>query len=90
MRPLIKMSLSFLSLGADGVVFLLCSIGKPPRPRDQRMLRDIFLIARPSLLAVMQGGDFPLDAKIFTAPVTAPTAAYSAWFCNTLSGRGTS
>ena len=71
MRPLIKMSRSFLSLGADGVVFLLCSIGKPPRPRDQRMLRDIFLIARPPLLAVMQGGDFPLDSKIFTAPVTA-------------------
>jgi hypothetical protein len=55
--------------GADGVVFLVVSIGKPPRPLlrlravalalrgDQRMLRDIFLIARPPLLAVMQGGD---------------------------------
>ena len=34
------------------------SIGKPPRPRGQRTLRDIFLIARPPLLAVMQGGEF--------------------------------
>ena len=33
------------------------SIGKPPRPRDQQKLRDIFLIARPPLLAVMQGGE---------------------------------
>ena len=37
--------------------FPLRPIGKPPRPRYQRMLRDIFLIARPPLLAVMQGGD---------------------------------
>src|SRR6266566_9294383 len=44
---------------AAGVVFLLFSIGKPPRPRDQRRLRDIFLIARPPLLAVMQGGECP-------------------------------
>src|SRR5213083_1008297 len=28
-----------------------CSIGKPPRPREQRRLREIFLIARPPLLA---------------------------------------
>jgi len=42
---------------AAGVVFLFVSIGKPPRPRDQRMLRDILLIARPPLLAVMQGGE---------------------------------
>jgi len=34
------------------------SIGKPPRPRDQRMLRGIFMIARPPLLAVMQGGEY--------------------------------
>src|SRR2546422_7953672 len=40
---------------AAGAVFLSFSIGKPPRPRDQRMLREIFLIARPPLLAVMQG-----------------------------------
>src|SRR5437867_13344763 len=32
--------------------FPLDSFGKPPRPRDQRRLRDIFLIARPPLLAV--------------------------------------
>src|SRR6266702_8037742 len=43
---------------AAGVVFLLFSIGKPPRPRDQRRLGDILLIARPPLLAVMQGGEY--------------------------------
>src|SRR5262245_21403101 len=37
---------------------LRVSIGKPPRPRGQRTLRDILLIARPPLLAVMQGGEF--------------------------------
>src|SRR5262249_22053322 len=36
----------------------LFSIGKPPRPRYQWMLRDIFLLARPPLLAVMQGGEY--------------------------------
>src|SRR5690349_20400289 len=45
---------------AAGVVFLLYSIGKPPRPRVRRRLRDIFLIARPPLLAVMQGGEYSL------------------------------
>ena len=29
--------------------FPYASIGKPPRPRDQRRLRDIFLIARPQM-----------------------------------------
>src|SRR5437899_1426467 len=57
---------------AAGVVFLVFSrltrctvlrlhlapfIGTPPRPRVQRMLRDILLIARPPLLAAMRGGD---------------------------------
>jgi hypothetical protein len=28
---------------ADGVVFIVDSIGKPPRPREKLMLRDIFL-----------------------------------------------
>ncbi|HYR42334.1 MAG TPA: hypothetical protein VER98_04895, partial [Terriglobia bacterium] len=53
---------------AAGVVFLFVSIGKPPRPRDQRMLRDIFLIARPPLLAVMQGGEYatPKRSDIFS------------------------
>src|SRR5205809_5691337 len=37
--------------------FPFVSIGKPPRLRSQRMLRNIFLIAQPSLVAVMQGGD---------------------------------
>ena len=38
--------------------YLLFPIGKPPRPRDQRTLREIFLVARPPLLAVMQGGEY--------------------------------
>src|ERR1051326_1520459 len=44
----------------DGRWFSLATIsfGKPPRPRDWRRLRGIFLIARPPLLAVMQGGEF--------------------------------
>jgi hypothetical protein len=42
---------------AAGVVFLSFTIGKPPRPRYQRRLRGILLIARPPLLAVMQGGE---------------------------------
>src|SRR5690349_14475704 len=42
---------------AAGVV-LRSSVGKPPRPRFQRTLRGIFLIARPPLLAVMQGGEY--------------------------------
>jgi len=42
---------------AAGVVFLFCAIGKPTRPRDRWMLREIFLLARPPLLAVMQGGE---------------------------------
>jgi hypothetical protein len=47
-----------LLIDAAGVVFLVPSIGTPPRPREKRMLRDIFLIARPPLLAVMRGGEF--------------------------------
>src|SRR5215510_10733308 len=39
-----------LLIDAAGVVFLVPSIGTPPRPREKRMLRDIFLIARPPLL----------------------------------------
>src|SRR5262249_60413414 len=54
---------------AAGVVFLFVLIGKPPRPRCQWMLRDMFLLARPPLVllgvapsrlrsaAVMQGGE---------------------------------
>src|SRR5438094_4890732 len=44
--------------------------GKPPRPRDQRRLRNNFLIARPPLLAVMQGGGSPYS-NFFTASMTA-------------------
>jgi hypothetical protein len=44
-------------IDAAGVVFLVPAIGTPPRPREKRMLRDIFLIARPPLLAVMRGGE---------------------------------
>jgi hypothetical protein len=46
-----------LLFDAAGVVFLVAAIGTPPRPSDKRMLRDIFLIARPPLLAVMRGGE---------------------------------
>src|SRR5467141_1389433 len=52
---------------AAGVVFLLFSIGKPPRPRYQWRLRDIPLIARPPLLAVMQGGECA-SSKLFHTP----------------------
>src|SRR6184192_201841 len=51
---------------ADGVVFLFSSIGKPPRLRDDRTLREIFLIARPPLLAVMQGGEYASAYNSFT------------------------
>src|SRR5215467_11969059 len=44
----------------------LFSAGKPPRPRVQRRLRDILLIARPPLLAVMQGGELPSFKFIHT------------------------
>ena len=48
----------------------LFSIGKPPRPRGQRRLRIYFLIARPPLLAVMQGGESasPKHFDIFSQP----------------------
>src|SRR6185436_668637 len=49
-----------LLMEAAGVVFLVRSIGTPPCPRKKRMLRSIFLIARPPLLAVMRGGEFAL------------------------------
>jgi hypothetical protein len=49
-----------LRIDAAGVVFLVRSIGTPPCPRKKRMLRSIFLIARPPLLAVMRGGEFAL------------------------------
>ena len=54
-----KMARSLL-IDAAGVVFLVRSIGTPPCPRNKRMLRSIFLIARPPLLAVMRGGEFAL------------------------------
>src|SRR5215471_19955288 len=54
-----KMARSLL-IDAAGVVFLVRSIGTPPCPRKKRMLRSIFLIARPPLLAVMRGAEFAL------------------------------
>src|SRR5215470_11482028 len=54
-----KMARSLL-IDAAGVVFLVRSIGTPPCPRKKRMLRNIFLIARPPLLAVMREGEFAL------------------------------
>ena len=47
-------------LAQTGWFSLRVSIGKPPRHRGRRTLRDIFLIARPPFLAVMQGGEFAL------------------------------
>src|SRR5262249_36831519 len=64
----------------------LFSIGKPPRPRDQWMLRDIFLLARPPLLAVMQGGVYR-SPETHSRIVRAPTGTDSE-FCNTLQGEG--
>src|SRR5437867_8571099 len=52
---------------AAGVVFLMFSSENHPGPRDQRRLRNNFLIARPPLLAVMQGGESPYS-NFFTAP----------------------
>src|SRR5262245_2016409 len=51
-----KMARSLL-MDAAGVVFVVPAIGTPPRPREKRMLRNVFLIARPPLLAVMRGGE---------------------------------
>src|SRR5262245_57292529 len=56
--PIEKMPRSLLSGAQTGWFSFLFSIGKPPRPRDQRRLRGILLIARPPLLAVMQGGEY--------------------------------
>src|SRR5262245_30636668 len=55
-----QMSRSLLCWRRRGWFSFRVSIGKLPRPRGQRTLRDIFLIARPPLLAVMQGGEFAL------------------------------
>jgi len=44
-----------LKLRQPGWFSFVFSIGKPPRPRDQRMLCGILLITRPPLLAMMQG-----------------------------------
>src|SRR5213594_2214298 len=54
------------------------SIGKPPRPRYQQMLRGILLIAQPPLLAVMQGGEcarFPLFVYWSSLSLPSPHAA---------------
>src|SRR5213594_1862363 len=47
--------------------FSICFHRKTTRPRGQRRLRNNFLIARPPLLAVMQGGESPYS-NFFTAP----------------------
>ncbi len=54
---------------AAGVVFLSFLIGKPPRPRGQRMLRAISFLARPPLLAVMQGGEYAGLCALLFAPL---------------------
>src|SRR5712671_3966693 len=38
--------------------FSLITNGKPPRLPQRRLLRDIFLMTHPPLLAVMQGGEY--------------------------------
>src|SRR5467141_4962202 len=53
---------------ADGGGFPFALIGKPPRPRYQWRLRDIPLIARPPLLAVMQGGECACSKLIHSPP----------------------
>jgi len=61
----------------------LFSIGKPPRPRDQRTLREIFLVARPPLLAVMQGGEyarFHIHSHLLTTPGYSLSAAARLYF----------
>ena len=60
---------------ADGVVFLFVLNRKTTPASRQRRLRNIFLIARPPLLAVMQGGESAAPTHfdiLFTAPQTAP------------------
>src|SRR5439155_6873698 len=69
-------------------------IGTPPRPRVQRMLRDILLIARRPLLAAMRGGDsrtiaihshldrddpYSKAVNFFTAPLPRPTKTLRHW-----------
>src|SRR3970040_1589347 len=58
---------------ADGVVFLYSFSGKPPRPRNQRMLRVVFLIARPAPPCgdARRGNSPPRNS--FTASMTAPS-----------------
>src|SRR5262249_48978105 len=63
---------------AAGVVFRNAAIGKPPRPREKPMLRDIFLIARPPLLAVMQGGESVSFHMAANLDSSAPGGARSA------------
>ena len=62
-----RMLRSYLSSAQTGWCSFLFPIGKPPRPRYQRRLRNIFLSARPPLLAVMQGGEYasPKHSGIF-------------------------
>src|SRR6267143_1807514 len=79
---------------ADGVVFLSLLIGKPPRPRYQWRLRDIPLIARPPILAVMQGGEcacsklihMPPPVRLHTLSIH-PLQSISVWKPNSL-GKG--
>ena len=47
---------------AAGVVFLLVSIGKPPRLAGKRMLRGIFWIAQPPLITEPPNGNL-VDAS---------------------------
>src|SRR5437870_10999850 len=66
----------------------LFSIGKPPRPRDQRRLREIFLVARPPLLAAMQGGERRSIQHSFTRSLAGAGTA-GAGLCKAMPLRGT-
>src|SRR3989442_11331290 len=67
-----EQSRNYCEASADceaGVVFRLRTKGKPPRLRQLRWLRDIFLMTQPPLLAVMQGGEWPARYDSFTLPL---------------------
>src|SRR3989442_16043418 len=61
---------------ADGGGFPFALIGKPPRPGYKWKLRDIPLIARPPLLAVMQGGECACSKLVHTPPLVRPLSIH--------------
>src|ERR1700674_5392060 len=63
---------------AAGVVFLLFSIGEPPRPRCQRKLRDILLIAQPPLIGDARRGImvFPIRSHLHRPRLQLPSSSF--------------